>query len=112
MPRKKYRDSHIAQGLCSECKEHVIPGYGYCGKHLLKQREYKHKYYILHRESELDKLRKYRTQAKESGRCPTCGRPNDGPTVKCGICMDWRHGLRTHGSYRYGTLTEDSTCQP
>lgn len=105
----RYMNKHRALGLCTECCESAIPGYALCAFHLIKRRENKKRFRHRHRLELLKKTQDTRKRFKEEGRCPTCGGPNDGPTVKCARCLEWRTGLLPKGAYKYGTYQQDSS---
>ena len=87
MGNAKYKNSHKQLGLCTDCSEPVFANGTRCLKHLRTHREYGR--------SEVNRKRDrlVKQRYKDSGRCPTCGKPLDIDAdknhVKCINCREY-----------------------
>jgi len=75
MGNLKYKQSHRANGLCTQCSELVVPGYRVCWKHVVSHNVNNNKWRMRNADYMKRYMKKYRARMKVEGRCIICTAP-------------------------------------
>ena len=80
----RYQERHRKAGLCLSCSRPKVPGYAFCAVHRECAREYARS--DRGREAHRRAARAWRMRQASAGRCPKCGRSDDGGGALCRGC--------------------------